>query len=159
MPALQQQAARTAKTLRVSSARVAGVMWQARMHDKLIRLNITILLSLFLFVIPPVALFNCTGGWGDAGAISGSNCIITYQPFIELGGFVMGLIYISSFMLYIPIIIYIAVSVFIIKVISGSTTETSNHLQKSRHGKCPVCVNYKNLSYQPDFKECCNDCT
>ena len=27
MPALQQQAARTAKTLRVSSARVQGVMW------------------------------------------------------------------------------------------------------------------------------------
>lgn len=57
MPALQQQAARTAKTLRVSSARVAGVI--TLMIDKLnIKDNIQLVFMFYILILVMMSFSN-----------------------------------------------------------------------------------------------------
>ncbi|WP_137221143.1 hypothetical protein [Shewanella sp. MEBiC00475] len=57
------------------------------------------------FILPILFILNCEG-W-DAGGMSVSSCTIENFIFIEAANFVIGLLFFSSFMAFIPVLIYI----------------------------------------------------
>ena len=57
------------------------------------------------FVLPILFIINCEG-W-NAGGMSVKSCTIENYIFIEAANFVIGLLFLSSFMAFIPVLIYI----------------------------------------------------
>lgn len=76
------------------------------------------------FILPILLASNCDG-W-NAAEMSVDSCVIENQFFVEAANFIISMVFISSFMGFIPILIYIFVvilsvemSILLMRIISG----------------------------------------
>ena len=74
------------------------------------------------FVLPILSMLNCDGL--NEGNMAVTSCVIDSDLIRSYASFYWGWLAISSFMLFIPVIIYILVVVFIAKFTSKWTSET-----------------------------------
>jgi small-conductance mechanosensitive channel len=82
------------------------------------------------FILPILSVINCEG-W-NAGSMSVKSCTIENYVFIEAANLVIGLLFLSSFMLFIPVLVYVLLVIasyelllFLLKKVSN---ETKNNL-------------------------------
>ena len=79
----------------------------------------TIVLIILLFIgliLPILGMYNCSGF--NSGNMSVQSCIIDNTVLRKYADFYYGLITISSYILFVPVLIYIGIVIFIAKFIS-----------------------------------------